>query len=55
MEQRVIVDGMIPKVECALDAISGGVGKVHIIDGRTPHAMLLEIFTDTGVGTEIVA
>jgi acetylglutamate kinase len=55
MEQRVIVDGMIPKVECALEAISGGVGKVHIIDGRTPHAMLLEIFTDTGVGTEIVA
>lgn len=45
--------GMIPKVQCALDAVDGGVEKVHIIDGRRRHAMLLEIFTDEGVGTEI--
>lgn len=49
----VIVGGMIPKVECALRAVDDGVGKVHIIDGRTKHALLLEIFTDEGVGTEI--
>lgn len=46
--------GMIPKVQCALDAIAGGVHKVHIIDGRIPHAVLLELFTDHGIGTEIV-
>lgn len=46
--------GMIPKVQCALDAIAGGVHKVHIIDGRLPHAVLLELFTDHGIGTEIV-
>jgi acetylglutamate kinase len=43
-----------PKVNCALDAIAGGVGKVHVIDGRVEHAVLLEIFTDAGIGTEIV-
>jgi acetylglutamate kinase len=48
-----ITGGMIPKVECALEAVSNGVEKVHIIDGRRLHAMLLEIFTDHGVGTEI--
>jgi acetylglutamate kinase len=48
-----IAGGMIPKVECALDAVDEGVGKVHIIDGRAKHALLLEIFTDKGVGTEI--
>lgn len=47
--------GMIPKLRCALEAIAGGVKKVHVIDGRTEHAVLLEIFTDRGVGTEIVA
>jgi acetylglutamate kinase len=51
--EGVIAGGMIPKVDCALDAISGGVQKVHIIDGRVRHACLLEIFTDRGVGTEI--
>ena len=51
---RVIDGGMIPKVECALEAIDGGVRKAHIVDGRTPHVVLLEIFTDEGVGTEIV-
>jgi acetylglutamate kinase len=48
-----IVDGMVPKVRCALDAVDGGVEKVHIVDGRRRHALLLEIFTDQGVGTEI--
>jgi acetylglutamate kinase len=45
---------MIPKVEACLDALSAGVGKTHIIDGRLKHSLLLEIFTDRGVGTEIV-
>jgi acetylglutamate kinase len=49
----VITGGMIPKVRCALDAVRLGVEKVHIIDGRQRHALLLEIFTDQGVGTEI--
>ena len=49
----VIRGGMIPKVQCALDAVHLGVDKVHIIDGRQRHALLLEIFTDQGVGTEI--
>jgi acetylglutamate kinase len=49
----VITGGMIPKVRCALDAVQMGVEKVHILDGRRRHAILLEIFTDQGVGTEI--
>ncbi len=49
----VISGGMIPKVECALRALSEGARKCHIIDGRIQHAVLLEIFTDTGIGTEI--
>ena len=51
--KEVIRGGMIPKVECALDAVADGVEKVHVIDGRLRHALLLEIFTDRGVGTEI--
>ena len=51
----VINDGMLPKVECALSAVSSGVRSVQIIDGRVPHALLLEIFTDSGVGTQILA
>lgn len=50
----VIKGGMIPKVRSALDAISAGVGKVHLIDGRIPHSLLLEVFTDVGIGTEIL-
>jgi acetylglutamate kinase len=46
-----IQDGMIPKVECCLDALRGGVARAHIVDGRILHAILLEIFTDSGVGT----
>jgi acetylglutamate kinase len=50
----VISGGMIPKVECALEALAGGVQKSHIIDGRVQHAILLEIFTDQGMGTQLV-
>ncbi len=49
----VISGGMIPKVRSALEALEAGVGKVHLIDGRIPHSVLLEIFTRSGVGTEI--
>ncbi|MFZ5492989.1 MAG: acetylglutamate kinase [Pseudomonadota bacterium] len=45
--------GMLPKVRCALDAVEGGVGAAHIVDGRVEHAVLLEVFTDAGVGTLI--
>ncbi len=54
VESGIIVDGMIPKVECCRHAVAGGVGKAHIVDGRTEHAILLEIFTQQGIGTEIV-
>jgi acetylglutamate kinase len=50
----VIGGGMIPKVQFGLDALADGVRKVHIVDGRRHHAVLLEIFTDTGIGTELV-
>jgi len=49
-----IKGGMIPKVKCCLAALAAGVGKAHVIDGRAPHAILLEILTKIGVGTEIV-
>ncbi len=49
-----ISGGMIPKIRSATDALNAGVRKVHFIDGRQPHALLLEIFTDGGVGTEVV-
>jgi len=51
----VIKEGMIPKLQCCIEALKGGVEKVHIIDGRKEHALLLEIFTDEGVGTEIIS
>ncbi len=54
MASRVIDEGMIPKVEACLEALQGGVRKTHIIDGRLRHSLLLEIYTDRGVGTEIV-
>lgn len=54
IKQKVIHGGMIPKVNACLKALSGDVKKTHIIDARIPHALLLEIFTDQGVGTEIV-
>lgn len=54
IEQGVISGGMIPKVKSAVDALNAGVRKVHFIDGRLPHTLLLEIFTPEGIGTEIV-
>ena len=48
-----IYGGMLPKIQCCLDAVAAGVHAAHIIDGRVPHALLLEIFTDAGVGTLI--
>ena len=54
IEEEIVVGGMIPKVESAMQALAQGVKKIHFIDGRTPHALLLEIFTNTGIGTEIV-
>ncbi len=52
-EEGVIKGGMLPKVESALRALEGGTAKAHIIDGRIPHAILLELFTKEGIGTEI--
>ena len=49
-----ISGGMIPKTRCATDALKGGVNSVHIIDGRVEHAVLLELFTDQGVGTQLL-
>ena len=51
--EGVISGGMIPKVDSALESLHGGVGKVHLIDGRVSHGLILEIFTDFGIGTEI--
>jgi acetylglutamate kinase len=50
----VISEGMIPKIECCLEAIKGGVPRTHIIDGRVPHSLLIEMFSDRGVGTMIL-
>jgi acetylglutamate kinase len=55
IEQGVISEGMLPKVDACLTALDGGVRKAHIIDGRQDHALLLEVFTNRGIGTEIVA
>ncbi|MDU0457157.1 MAG: acetylglutamate kinase [Geobacteraceae bacterium] len=54
IEEDAITGGMIPKVVCCADALRDGVKKAHIIDGRMEHAVLLEIFTDVGIGTEII-
>ncbi len=58
--QRMVAEtsisgGMIPKIQCALDALNNDVKKVHIINGKKPHALLLELFTDNGIGTEVTA
>lgn len=53
IEDGTIYGGMLPKIRCALDAVKAGVASAHIIDGRVPHAVLLEVFTDAGVGTLI--
>ena len=54
IEDGVVEGGMFPKVKCCLKALKGGVKKAHIIDGRLKHSILLEVFTDKGIGTEIV-
>ncbi|MCD8493532.1 MAG: acetylglutamate kinase [Geovibrio sp.] len=51
---EVVTGGMIPKVDCAAEAVRGGVKKAHIIDGRVQHSVLLEMFTTSGIGTQIV-
>ena len=54
VEEGVISGGMIPKVECCIDAINSGVRKVFIIDGRIPHSILIETLTNEGIGTMFV-
>ncbi len=54
MENKVIQQGMIPKVKACIEALERGVKKTHVVDARTPHGLLLEIFTNQGVGTEII-
>ena len=54
IRSKVIKDGMLPKVNCCLEALKEGVAKTHIVDGRVKHALLLELFTQAGVGTQIV-
>lgn len=54
-ETGVVGGGMLPKLDSCVEAIEAGVGKVHLVDGRMPHSLLLEIFTRKGVGTEIIA
>ena len=54
IRDKVITNGMIPKIRSAFEALDSGVGKVHMIDGRVKHSLLLEIFTDAGVGTELL-
>ena len=54
MSAAVIEGGMLPKIESSLRALESGTSKAHIIDGRVPHAILLELFTREGIGTEIV-
>ncbi len=54
IKKGIIGEGMIPKVKACISAIGGGVKKAHIVNGSLPHALLLEIFTDEGIGTEVV-
>lgn len=54
VQSSVITAGMLPKVEASLLALAGGVAKVHIVDGRIPHSLMLEVYTTEGIGTEIV-
>ena len=53
LDEGAISGGMIPKIRCGIEALQKGVGRVHIIDGRKSHSVLLELFTDKGIGTEI--
>jgi acetylglutamate kinase len=53
LETGRISGGMIPKLQACLTALKGGVPRAHILDGRIPHALLIEVFTDTGIGTMV--
>ena len=53
--RKIVTEGMIPKTECCIRALAQGVKAAHIIDGRVEHSLLLEIFTNSGIGTMIVA
>lgn len=53
VSKSIVTGGMIPKVKCCTDALKAGVREAHVVDGRVPHAILLEVFTDSGIGTEI--
>jgi acetylglutamate kinase len=53
-QEGILSKGMIPKVDCCAKAVDGGVGRAHIIDGRVPHALLVELFSDAGIGTMII-
>jgi acetylglutamate kinase len=55
LEQGVVTGGMIPKIKCCLEAVDGGVSKAHILDGRVENVILLEMFTQGGIGSEIVS
>ena len=54
IDKGIIAGGMIPKIKNCMDAIRNGVSRVHILDGRIPHSILLEIFTNKGIGTAIL-
>lgn len=54
VKQGIIAGGMLPKVQCCMESVQGGVGRTHIIDGRQSHSILLEIFTDQGIGTMVM-
>jgi len=54
IEKEIVKEGMRPKLECCIRSLAQGVNAAHIIDGRTPHALLLEVFTDAGIGTMVV-
>jgi len=54
IQEGIIDSGMVPKVEAAVEALNSGVKKVHLLDGRMPHSILLEFYSNTGIGTEIV-
>ena len=53
LEKGIVSGGMRPKIECCIRSLAQGVKAAHIIDGRTPHALLLEVFTDAGIGTMV--
>ena len=55
IKERIVEGGMTPKIECCIRALAQGVSAAHIINGKTPHSLLLEVFTDTGIGTMVTA